>query len=692
MIERYTESKRDGFMEKSQSERFEPDSEASIKKEKRGFFRRIGKKNFALTKKNFDEDEIRQKELERKAKKRKYFMDETGRWVHKTEKGIEGVPGFRLDTEYPELAEMYEESVGKYFGKFDKLGPGYSLSGVSRKLKNEGRWGYKERILDDIELFQMMGEIDWDNLNSIASRCGNRYYEAYNDLFSRTRLGEPYFLRELDRNYQRRQTLDKIFDGVGEVDDGRECFLEYHIAPTVMKFYSSEAAKPGFCDAIAKLVRDSSIAPSVTQSAPLGIQGVLTNGGGEFIGDFFELHTPIDLHESGLEKERIKNNILNHYVGNHGMKATTKGAMVKIFNLISRDDEEIRGIGDDFSNTGDGFFGLEDYTVECFSSASRPMDIDRLVRLHNEIPTTNFANREQNRQDAIRLQSAMFFKDRTFIHEEKPGIHEIVGAVVDYYDARGTDEFDKKEEALKRIEEQYGKKYGLDESMYDLAKYDEWAYVKHLDGSEKGDKIIDVLRRLKKNTEPTSIETPKTKYPSLNQALEEIKPIMDEKTGEIRVSVEEVGDAAARINQVLRESSGQIGIFPSTISAIVFLDKMAACALRGVDKKDWRELAFDPKFKEIVRFSQMTSSRSYDEREFEGFYNRFRTKCGEAFSEDGVVDGKVEDGYRILSARIAKNAGELAAAYASDEKTKRFSGAVWSGNLTHELIGMFDKF
>ena len=128
-----------------------------------------------------------------------------------------------------------------------------------------------------------------------------------------------------------------------------------------------------------------------------------------------------------------------------------------------------------------------------------------------------------------------------------------------------------------------------------------------------------------------------------------------------------------------------------TISAVAFLDKMSAYALRNADKKDLQELPFDPKFKEMVRFSQLTSSLEYNETNFENNYRQIVDKFSEAYGDDGVDSSKIVEGYQVLNQQILKNMQGLSKNYASKSVTERFSDAVLSGNLSDELIGLFDR-
>ena len=123
----------------------------------------------------------------------------------------------------------------------------------------------------------------------------------------------------------------------------------------------------------------------------------------------------------------------------------------------------------------------------------------------------------------------------------------------------------------------------------------------------------------------------------------------------------------------------------------MYIDRLAMMAVRRMDKKDWREAPFDPVFKEIVRFQQLTMSGGYSESEFEHFYDGFKGKASEAYGEDSVDDERISDAYRMLARRTGTNAAAAASEFSKRPGLDYLKKGVWSGNLTHELIGLPDR-
>ena len=121
------------------------------------------------------------------------------------------------------------------------------------------------------------------------------------------------------------------------------------------------------------------------------------------------------------------------------------------------------------------------------------------------------------------------------------------------------------------------------------------------------------------------------------------------------------------------------------ISAISYTEKMATHAMKHISDKDWHELPFDSHFKEFVRLQELIGSNdSYDERRFDGFYDGLIREMSKDFESDDVA----RDTYGKLQQHILQNLRGLAAKYNSNPNTAHRAGALWSGNLAHELIGL----
>lgn len=631
----------------------------------------------------------RKKTVEEKAKEKGYRKNEDGVWVKHDDYGFneqtgcwepgygdgidEPVEWFKLDEEYPDLADRTEELAEKYHVEYN------DYSGLKEYVyKNASNLeGASDEHLKNI--FRIAGAIsfstsgtgellvgyDSDKLEAI---CGslNSFYGKVAGLMPEHKL-------------------DRRIMGIGE------CFV---------RNYNDKLIEGDFLESLAKYSAEAFLDESkkhrIIQGLESGIRGISENeDSGRLFDDYMNYYDELVESDDKITKYDTKSAVLSRYVCNHGARPSTiKGFKDIVFPLMEQKDNEAFPIieGGNAYGTTIGAYGVADYTEECLLSSYNPKEIDKLIRIYHEIPTSDYKKFEQNRKDAARLQGTII-GGRDFIHDERPGTNEMLAAIKDYYEHRNDDDNANYKFRLVELEDKYH--FGVLPNAFNIEAYEKpIEYMSEHNRAEEGnvnETALDILNRLVENTRPNLLEAPKTKNEELNGLMESISPIVNERTGEVLVDFDKVGTAVAKMNEILLQNKGKQGIYPSTISAIAFLDKMSVHALRNASRKDLQELPFDPKFKEMVRFSQLTSSIEYDENDFENKYQQIADKFSEAYGSDGIDSSMIVEGYRILSQQILKNVQELSKNYASKSVTARFSDAVWSGNLSDELIGLFDK-
>lgn len=616
------------------------------------------------------QEQPRKKTLEEKAAERNYYKAENGTWMQRYDDGFdEPVEWFKLDEEYPELADKTEalaEETNVRYGDYGGLKR--AVYEHADTLSDADDAHLKDIFLIASSLaFSTGGTEDKlvsysaDELSTIRSFLENYYAETKRQMPN----------GELDRDIKRmaecfvRKYTPKLVEG-----DFLEKFSEYSA-----KAFSGE---------------DRTHCHSLMTGIERGINGLSANEeSGKYFGEYMD-------YVDKLASERPDDfEVLFHYVELHGIdEKTVKGFKDIIFPLVRQGEPEVEAIATMGNTYGtiEGYYGIADYAEECLLSEYNPKDINKLLCIYHEMPTSDFRKFEQNRKDASRLQYTII-GGRDFIHDERAGVNEVLSAIKDYYDHRESEDVESYKQKLESLENKY--RFGVLPNAFNLEAYEKpIENMSDWNKAEKGnpnERAIDILNRLVENTRPNLLEAPETKYPELNELLSKISPLINEQTGKVRVNIREVGAAIAKMNEILLQKQGEQGIMPSTISAVAFLDKMSAYALRDTDAKEVQELAFDPNFKEILRFSQLTSSTEYDERAFNNKYQQIVDKFSEAYGDDGVDSSKIVEGYQVLNQQILKNMQGLSKNYASKSVTERFSDAVWSGNLSDELIGLFDR-
>lgn len=611
---------------------------------------------------------------EEKAKRLGYYQNKKGEWYiqigPEKSKFDDRADNFELDLKNPELGNMLDKLSEKY-----GIEP-YDYGGI------------KGRILEEPKFLEGKDEQYFENFFRAVCISGFDGREIFK--FSSEELAKL-----TDTEIKFYEIAQK------ELGDNEQNKLRYvsKMAVDIAQNFSSDLFTDDFTEQLAKKClesdRDGTKGYKKYRIAYNLVRGMSVNHSDSGLAKgCFDYADELLEDDEKITKYNTAFDVLCSYVRQHGLREdTVAGFRENVIPLIESKDPEVETLiqGGNIFGTGDGEYGIGDYIEECLATRVNPKNIDWLIRLYHEIPTSDFAKFEQNRKDALRIEGSIIGA-HDFIHDERPNTHEILKTIEEYYDSRN-DEIAHKAAAEKLIKFEEEKHFHLTPNVFDDEAYDRpikyMADYQHGKEGRPDERAIDILRRLVKNTAPDLLNAPKTKDEVLNQLFKDINPRINEETGKIDLDIEEVAPAVVRINQLLEENQNTLGLFPSTISAVAYLDKMSAYALRGLSKKQAQEIVFDPNFKEIVRFSQLTSSDGYDKPKFESQYNKILKEASTAYGENGVDDSKISEALKDLSQMILKNADALAKVY--KEEGKNQSGSIWSGNLSHELIGLFEK-
>ena len=381
------------------------------------------------------------------------------------------------------------------------------------------------------------------------------------------------------------------------------------------------------------------------------------------------------------------------YCETHGLdEERLKGFHESLFPQLEDADSPIRPALDVDRNYGpsEHEFGSTDFIIHALVQKVSPRTTSELIAISRELPTTDLYRLSMNRQDALSLGNNTLWRSRDFVHNERPGLHELFSAMVDYYDTKDDPEAHEPAEARLRaiIKDRENPENGYEYDGFDgemalsLENYDKLATASYSGVSEPA---IDILRRMKENTEPVLLAPPKVEDAKLQELLDSIAPTQNKTTGEVNADFKKVTGLTAYLNGILESKQGKYGLEPSLISALNYTERMATFAIRGIDKKDYQELGFDPGLKELVKFNELTcSDKTFDATEFERFWNSFTREFGKDWNEDTDVVER----YKKLSARVIDRVGSLSESFRKAGMPSRRIDGLWSGNLTRELIAL----
>ena len=417
-----------------------------------------------------------------------------------------------------------------------------------------------------------------------------------------------------------------------------------------------------------------------------------------------------------------------------------------------------------------GLWSFGTFEVGCLAKSATASNICLLMEAYSELPGSNKSGFLQSRIDAIAIESAKLVPSRDFIHNEYPGSHDLVVAMLNYYDGMkdlDSGEFDdderteKEKELREKLEsvlekcrsiEPHGYD-GFESTIFDISRYDSMYEFGDYDieqgggsaelASKAGDKMsaIDILRRIERCTGRSFSAPPVSGveyYPqcggdnigedgqprlSIDELARAVFDTLAQKTnsdGTIEVS-EDVDLRSAEfrrfmtgINEYLMENNGKAVLTPELIALLSWASDLAKYSLRSLPDREVSQLPYDPAFKEIVRFNELTMGDGYNHQSFESFWQSFeRTPYVSAANETGVSEnsavsqamtdlqtrelGRARAQMRIYdSLRRAEDVihEKRAAVYQYDPEssrmgTKRYFDRVKkmvnSGNLEHEL-------
>lgn len=614
------------------------------------------------------------KTYQQKAAEKGYHQGEDGNWYKAIEDDWnEAVAGFNLDVEYPALADKIEDLADRF------------------NLELSDGYDFKYHIYENAERLNFASDEHLENLVMARAVITDRFSNTEAKLVSYDETKLEHLVDSMGTYYQNVMDLlnsDSFPRTIGEV------------AESLTQHYNDRLVEGDCLSKLAEYAVRASQRPEgssiILSGIERGLSGLADNeDNGSFFGDYMDYYSKLTEQADRPARYNAPNQVLLRYVRLHGVNDdTVSGFRDIIFPLIEQKDPVALPIAEGGNAYGmePGTYGIADYTEECLLSRFEPAAINKLARIYHEIPTSDYAKFEQNRKDAMRLQGTII-GGRDFIHDEMPGTHEVLSAIRDFYENHDNGSAEFYRQRLRELDHKYH--FGVLPNAFKIEAYEEPInYMAHCETASLGspdERAIDILDRLIENTAPNLLHPPETQDQTLNQLMAKIEPIWNPETGEIKIDMGEVGPAVEQMNNIILAQFGQQGIMPSTISAVAYLDKMSTYALKNCEEKELLELPFDPQFKEIVRFSQLTSSTKYSKNDFESNYRKIIKQASEAYQDNSVDSNKVRDAYRSLHQWIVQNTSDLGKLYASRNVTKRFSGSVWSGNLSDALVGLFER-
>ncbi|MFH1089284.1 MAG: hypothetical protein V1716_02570 [Candidatus Uhrbacteria bacterium] len=370
------------------------------------------------------------------------------------------------------------------------------------------------------------------------------------------------------------------------------------------------------------------------------------------------------------------------YALNQGLdKNKTEGLITKMWPAVLNHDPQVQIFLDKTNNIWGtkGNFGIADFICHTYASEVDPPHLNELMLVIREIPTTEFSRFEQNRLDGLALNNGFENRRsglgnlRDFIHDQRPFVHELILAMIKFYE---TGDKRSLETVLSNIKQDHLQSLRSSkdfESFFDPDLYNE-PVRQRLVGQEPKETTavpaIEILRRLEVNTRSMQEIPPPTSFADVNQSLDELC-----KNKLIRL--ETLTEVLDSINNLLTSmmASHEVGIEPTVVVAVSWLEQKLCTLLDGMCYEEQLTAYKQPWFEAILKFAELiSSSKVFDEQEFFDFISKVKSSDNKA--------------YFLISQHFMTNVNKLCKIYQS--RGREDCGFLWSGNLVHEIMKLVD--
>jgi hypothetical protein len=423
-----------------------------------------------------------------------------------------------------------------------------------------------EQLLPEFKTFMEQNKLNDKEqlrLKNVYPLIAKGYFNLYDDKKTKTTFTEflnplNSILQSLEKtNYRPEHVFEDFIMGYRKKEDG--VVLDKTMLEIRLKILASVSQKTTDCDTLDNILHDFSM---YLRAFPETINQ-------KFLSNFFDYIVP----------RALKKNDIFGFFGNKWACGRGKGIA--------------RGVG------------AADFAYKCYATEITPRGINDLLQMSSEVLGGDRSKFEQIRKDALSLNH---WVGRDPIHDSAPGVNEVIGKMVAYYDAPA----ESKEKALTELKKakENMKYWNWGKEIYDLAKYDEVS-------PRTKEKNIDILRRINKNMSANNNEVRVTEKDNLN-ALAKIAGKHE------RSFIDQVIPLVSALNQEILSAidNKQTGFSPEMVSLIAWTDRRLARALNDIDFEKQMGFYKEEDGKEVLLFNELTHSakKIFDRKKFDDFY------------------------------------------------------------------------
>lgn len=494
-------------------------------------------------------------------------------------------------------------------------------------------------------------------------------------------LGE-LFSRRPEENDSLYRQISKLVDELPRPEE----FQQQNLAQLLVAFarnYSSALFDDEFMDTLTAYAKRALKNDESTDDLLVALRVVAASRDPRCLATFMDYH-----HELMKSSDHgAKASIVQHYYQLHGLTSTkVQGFRDNVFPMLAAHDSEVKILENPHGAwaVNYGEFSLADFACHALVSTVEPRTTAELLWAYRTILASDFQRFEAVRYDAAQLQDILF-PDYGFIYDSRPGAHELLQTMVDYYDASEQGVALEATTALQKILAarltSRGAKYydGFDEYIFDLGNYDRPVHLTDKNGAQYRAPAIEVLRRLTKNTHQSATLKPHTGDIELDSLIEAVEIWTDPDDHETKADWEQTGELIKSLNGILLEKQGNIGLRPSCVATINFAENLATHALASLTAQDRIEMPFDDTFKEILKFRELIiAPGKFNSADFEKFWQKFSSvDIEDVFS--------MRSSFQLLRQHTLRQLNQLAAIYLKNPHTAHLVPEIWQDGLVREI-------
>lgn len=288
-------------------------------------------------------------------------------------------------------------------------------------------------------------------------------------------------------------------------------------------------------------------------------------------------------------------------------------------------------------------YGVGDFVFKAATSKVTPSFVNEMMLCCEEFAASDYETFFTNRRDGLTITDT-FGTLRDCIHNQRPNVHNLIDAMVAYYDAAP----EKREKAARSLRnEVQNMDFGLElENLTDLERYNR--VLPRYGEPSVQESAIEVLRRLQTNTRPQVQKLPLSGDQKLDDLATELQNSPDFSREKTTAYFNALNDCMERAMV-----QKQIGMSPALLRQIRWADRKARDICRRLTFEDQLTAYQQPYFKEIIRFADLTmnASTAYNPQEFAAFYQEVEKAC------------PMEKAYQLIAGRQNLRLGELTVKY-----------------------------